>query len=222
MEQLSRILICHRNRLFADCLARILSDGTDFEITIPPSDCRGDQLKKSSPQIAIVDAALCLDPSTSPIPRLRNAGTTRVLMVVAEVNDRTIQDCVEADVDGCVLEESSLEEFVKAVEKISQGDRWFSPEIVNEAFSLLGSLARERLHDQVATCDLTTRELEVVQLIAWEKLSNKQIAQRLCVSVYTVKNHVHNIIEKLGVNDRFEAAEYASKKRWLTRLSTRI
>src|SRR5260370_6247620 len=74
---------------------------------------------------------------------------------------------------------------------------------------------------QVVTCDLTAREIEVMQLIAWERLGNRQIARRLNVSVYTVKNHVHNIIEKLGVCDRFEAAQLAQKKQWLSLLPGR-
>jgi len=67
---------------------------------------------------------------------------------------------------------------------------------------------------RVERVELTPRELEIVHLIA-ERLSNKEIAKRLCVSLYTVKNHVHNIVEKLQVKNRFEAVEYAHQRRWL-------
>ena len=61
------------------------------------------------------------------------------------------------------------------------------------------------------------KELEVVGLIS-DGLSNKQIARRLCLSLYTVKNHVHNVVEKLQVENRFKAVEYARRRGWLEKL----
>jgi DNA-binding NarL/FixJ family response regulator len=66
----------------------------------------------------------------------------------------------------------------------------------------------------VSAATLTRREIEVVRLIG-EHLSNKQIAKQLSVSLYTVKNHVHNIVDKLKVSGRYEAVDYARKRRWL-------
>jgi DNA-binding NarL/FixJ family response regulator len=56
--------------------------------------------------------------------------------------------------------------------------------------------------------------VEILQMVA-EGLSNKQIANRLCLSLYTIKNHVHQTLEKLQVQDRWQAVEYAKKKHWL-------
>ena len=153
--------------------------------------------------------------------RIRDRGKAAIILVLSTLSRETIQECISANIAGCILEESSLTELTAAIRKVSIGESSYPPEFVNEAFALLGSLARNRLIDQVESCDLTARELEVMQLIAWERLSNKQIAARLSVSVYTVKNHIHNIIEKLGVCDRFEAAKMAEKKRWLTLMPSR-
>jgi len=62
---------------------------------------------------------------------------------------------------------------------------------------------------------LTAREHEVIELLA-KRNSNKQIARELCLSLYTVKNHVHNILEKLNVESRLEAVDVARQENWLS------
>ena len=81
---------------------------------------------------------------------------------------------------------------------------------------LAESAAEAYRRDRSRPSELTPREVEVLRLIE-EHLSNKQIARRLSLSLYTVKNHVHNIVEKLKVCDRHEAVEYAGRRHWLTR-----
>ena len=79
----------------------------------------------------------------------------------------------------------------------------------------MAQAAREnylRIRNGAAT--LTPRELEIVRLIS-EHLSNKQIARRLSVSLYTIKNHVHNIVDKLQVTGRYEAVDHARKQHLL-------
>ena len=88
--------------------------------------------------------------------------------------------------------------------------------IANSMFAQLGKLAREsRWSGRIETAKLTARELDVLRLIADDRLSNKQIARKLSLSLYTVKNHVHNILEKLQVENRYEAAEYAYEQHLL-------
>ena len=82
-------------------------------------------------------------------------------------------------------------------------------------FSRLSELARTpKQRELTDSMPLTARELETLYFVAagW---SNNQIADHLCLSIYTVKNHVHNILKKLQVQSRLEAAEYANRRRWL-------
>ena len=82
-------------------------------------------------------------------------------------------------------------------------------------FSRLADLARARRREErLEALNLTPRELEILRLIA-DGLSNKEIAARLYLSFHTVKNHVHNILEKLKVQHRSQAVEYAARRRWL-------
>ena len=225
MESVQQLLVCHRNQLFADCLKHVLEDGDDaIRVLVRTSyELQSAPLKNGqSPDLAIVDASLGDRCAESLIKTLRSHSVSRIVLILPDTSRQTVHDCVLADVDACLLEESPLDHLMIAVRSVMKGDRWFCPEVFNEAIALHRDLARECLPVQHEHCELTAREIEVMQLIAWERLSNKQIARRLCVSVYTVKNHVHNIIEKLDVTDRYEAAEYSSRKRWLGLVPSRV
>ena len=125
-----------------------------------------------------------------------------------------VLECVEAGAHGFVLEESSLEDLRNAIDLVVAGQRFYSQSIVESMFDQLALFSREsRWRSRLKNVALTQRELEVLRWIA-EGLSNKQVARKLSVSLYTVKNHVHNILEKLQVSDRFEAVEQAIDNRW--------
>ena len=118
---------------------------------------------------------------------------------------------------GCVLEESSLQDLREAIERVAVGETFCSHGLVHSVFHRLAQAARDNYRrDQDDAASLTPRELEIVPLIS-EHLSNKQIAKRLSVSLFTVKNHVHNIVEKLKVSGRYEAVDFARKQHWLGR-----
>ena len=89
------------------------------------------------------------------------------------------------------------------------GEVYCSPRVTYSMFHRLGEMARERRrHEEAQSLDLTPREMEVLRLIS-DGLTNRQIAERVCLSVYTVKNHVHNILAKLEVERREMAVEEA-------------
>ena len=115
-----------------------------------------------------------------------------------------------------MLEESSLDDLRDAIVRVASGQNFCSHGLVHAVFHRLAHRMKEPIarpqRDEGEL--LTARELEIVGLIA-EHLSNKQIAKRLAVSLNTVKNHVHNIVEKLQVTGRYEAVDYARRQRWL-------
>jgi DNA-binding NarL/FixJ family response regulator len=108
-----------------------------------------------------------------------------------------------------------LQDLREAIEKVAAGGIYCTHGVVHSVFHRMAQEAREGNRSAgISAASLTPRELEIVQLIATH-LSNKQIARRLSVSLYTVKNHVHNIVEKLQVSGRYEAVDYARKHRRL-------
>jgi two-component system nitrate/nitrite response regulator NarL len=113
--------------------------------------------------------------------------------------------CAEAGVAGYVPREASLEDLVETIGCASRGELRCSPQL---GVTLLRQLALRAagVDDAASRAPLTSREVEIVRLIE-HGLSNKEIATRLGIQVATVKNHVHNLLEKLRIHRRAEAAD---------------
>lgn len=126
-----------------------------------------------------------------------------IVLTVTETEDDIIS-CAEAGVAGYVAREGSVNDLIATVELVSRGEAHCSPQIIAALLRRVAVLAAER---RVEGCpgNLTPRQLEIVRLIG-DGLSNKEIAQRLCIELSTVKNHVHSALEKLGTHQRAEAA----------------
>lgn len=149
----------------------------------------------------------------------RELPEAKILALVS--GDAELVASVEAGADGCVTRESSPEQVASAVERVADGEAICDPQMTAALFKRLRSLAAGRPDD--LGVPLTPREQEIVALID-EGFSNKQIAQRLCIEPSTVKNHVHNILEKLHVARRGEAAAVvrhrAYAERWVPAAGT--
>ncbi len=235
MSDAIRVGIVHRSRLFRDCLAAAVSKWDRFEsqalehpseldlgvgepradVVLIDLNLPGRQAREwtravyGAAQGSNHDSQACEEAGPSGRPKAK-------VMVLAsgEVND-SLFECMAAGAHGCVLENSSIEHLRKAIERVHRGETFHSPAIVQSLFRRVtqsGHAAPAAARTQPA--ELTPREKEIVRCIA-ERLSNKQIARRLELSLHTVKNHVHNIVDKLQVRSRHEAVEYARQRNWL-------
>ena len=128
----------------------------------------------------------------------------RVLALTVPNQEAEIITVAEAGIAGFVTSDASVGDLVAAIESVARGEVLCSPSIAAALLRRLSSLARTRPVADPAG-PLTLREREILELID-EGLSNKQIAQRLRIELSTVKNHVHHILVKLGVDRRTEAA----------------
>jgi DNA-binding NarL/FixJ family response regulator len=132
------------------------------------------------------------------------APRSRVLALgVTEAQDDVVA-CAEAGVAGYLPRSATLEDLVAVVQSALRGETLCSPQIAATLLRRVATLAGVQ-GTQVESTRLTARERQIVVLID-HGLTNKQIADSLCIEVYTVKNHVHNILEKLRVHRRGEAA----------------
>lgn len=142
-----------------------------------------------------------------------------VLVAGLEEDAAQIIEYVEAGADGYLVREESAESMLQKVQATAAGEALVSPRVAASLISHMAMLANHtptparRSLSHVDCDELTPRQSEVLELIHEEKLSNQQIANRLHIQVGTVKNHVHHILKKLGVHDRYEAA--AAFGRWL-------
>jgi len=218
MEQPIRLKIIHRNRLFRECLESVLAEDQGFDVQSvdhadPDALASFDQEESG---VFLIDLNLPDELAVELTQRIRGRmDRAKILLLAYASSQNCLVECIAAGAHGCILETSSLEELETAVGKVFGGETFCSQEIVQTMFDRLAQTAPGApWRRRAESIDLTPRELEVVGLIS-DRLSNKEIARELCLSVYTVKNHVHNIVEKLQVQDRHEAVEYALQKKWL-------
>lgn len=132
------------------------------------------------------------------------ASDVKIVALTVPENDREVIACAEAGVAGYVTREGSLNDVIQSIEAAAKGELLCSGRMAASLLRRVTALAAER---QVTGPleRLTHRESRILQLVD-QGLSNKEIARQLGIEVATVKNHVHNILEKLGVHRRGEAA----------------
>lgn len=132
-----------------------------------------------------------------------------VVFGITEKKERVLQ-YVEAGAIGYVLKDDSVQDMVASIQAAQQGKALVSPQIAGalmERVSELAQMFASLETGMIETAGLTSRELEVLKLLG-QNLTNQEIAERLVIEVGTVKNHVHNILNKLNVNTRSQAAAY--------------
>ena len=141
-------------------------------------------------------------------------------VVVLELanNTGTILACIEAGASGYAVQGASLEEVLETIRGVQRHEAHCSPEVTAALFTRVAAYnaaARQPKEPVMPPrAPLTPRELEVLTLIA-ENYSNQEIAARLVIQVHTVKHHVHNILEKLELQHRWDAAHLAIQSGWL-------
>jgi DNA-binding NarL/FixJ family response regulator len=132
----------------------------------------------------------------------------RCVLLTATIRPDEVVEATKLGVTGLVLKESSPETLLKCVRRVNRGERWIDQETVTDAFQTI--VGREAWNREVAQT-LTPREIEIVEMMA-EGLRNRAIGERLGISEGTVKVHLHNVYEKLGVDSRLELVLYAQQK----------
>ena len=131
---------------------------------------------------------------------------TRIIVLTSFAQNDKVFPAIKAGADGYLLKDTSPADLVKAIKSVCNGEAALHPDIARKLMLQLSSRSKM---DTVET--LTPRELEVLELIA-QGLSNEEIANRLFISDKTVKTHVSNILHKLHLNHRIQAALYAINK----------
>ena len=219
----ARLHVVHGNRLLRECLATVLTRNREFDVREVNPD-EADFLEiiiSGAPDVILIDGNLPRTNGLDVVRQLRQRlEGAKVLVLFSAPDEVKAAEYIMAGAHGCVVEDSSLEELRAAIRRVVEGRAVCSADMIHLLYTQFAKLAREsHWREQVAAIELTARELEILNLISCH-LGNKQIAKRLCVSTYTVKNHVHNILEKLQVQSRVEAVEYARQRQWLPEASS--
>jgi DNA-binding NarL/FixJ family response regulator len=154
------------------------------------------------PDVILLDTAL---PGSLDLVRALTRGPESVCVVALTVPEieQAVIPCIEAGIAGYVPRGGGLEDLVSVIRSAARGEGVCSPRMIGRLWARLAQLARTQ-EAPTAVDALTTREREILTGIELG-LSNKEIAARLSIELATVKNHVHNILEKLHVHRRGEA-----------------
>jgi two-component system, NarL family, nitrate/nitrite response regulator NarL len=196
----ARVAIVAPTRLCRDGLAAALADADTLRVVGVVSEQRDDLLRLAGVEraVIVIDAAAGL-PETLPI--LRSVVMQCRLVVFGLSSDAEVLACAQHEVAGYLDRSAGIDELVDAIRIVDAGELVCPPSVTSVLIRQVGSgPAPER-----APRRLTPRELEIIALLD-EGLSNKQIAARLQIEVATVKNHVHNVLDKLEVQRRSQAA----------------
>ncbi len=218
---MKRILVFHRNCLFRDCLAKYLESIGTFEVNALPHEHAEHpaELISSGTDVILLDVNLPDRIALRLLEKIRPAYPHIKVVLLVPDDHHSLLECLAAGIHGCVLERSSLEELHRAITDVVSGKSVCCSDFAQLLFSEVtrfGQVFSWKIPAASETCRLTSRELEVLELIAMRK-RNKEIAKELSVSLFTVKNHVHNILEKLHVGSRVEAVEAALHENLLSR-----
>lgn len=216
MSELKRILVLHRNGLFRDCLASFLSKDRGYEtraIDHGETD-QVDELLALTADILILDLALPDRMAVDITRAIKDCQLgVKVLILVPDDHSRLVE-CIAEGVQGCIMEGSTLDDLEHAMTKIVNGEIYCCPEIMGTVFAELAHYSGIAAPKQLSIPKerrLTTREEQVLHLLD-KRMSNKEIASELSVSLFTVKNHVRSILDKLNVDNRIDAPEVARRE----------
>ena len=134
----------------------------------------------------------------------------RAVVLTATLRDADVIEVLRLGALGVVLKETAPDAVVDCIEHVARGEQW----IDRAAMSKVIDHVLEQTPGPPATAALTPRELEIVRMVS-RGLRNREIAQQLAISEGTVKIHLHNIYEKLGIGGRVELLLYAQDRRWV-------
>ena len=161
------------------------------------------------PDVLVLDLRM---PAMSGLDVLRALAEERLkcrsVLLTAAVRDNDVVEAMKLGAMGLVLKEATPEALVDCVRRVNRGEQWIDRDSVTRAFRTV--LNRESA-EREATETLTPREIEIVRMVA-QGLRNRVIAEKLSLSEGTVKVHLHNIYQKLGVDGRLELVLCAQER----------
>ena len=197
-----RVLIAGQVRLYREALTRALMTGDGHEV-VGTAATAADALVLAidlAPDVVVLDVGL---PQIGALARELSDRSRNVIVVGINEADEVIMPLIEEGISGYVTRDGSIADLLAALHGAVAGESVVSPRVVSGMMRRLATLQRERRSIRGPAL-LTSREREIATLID-EGLSNRDIAHHLRIELPTVKNHVHNILEKLQVHRRGEA-----------------
>ena len=207
------LYIIEDNRLLRDGITSMINEQSDLKV-IGYFNEKEKSLSKiftHKPNIVLIDLGLRTQNSLEFVKTIKDKFPNIKIIVMDLLPVQTdILDFVKAGASGFILKDAMVHEFLKTIRLVAAGEKVLPPHMTGSLFSQIVERAiNGKPNDEIMQAvRMTKREREVIELIA-DGHSNKEIGQILHLSPYTVKSHVHNILEKMALHTRVQIAKYA-------------
>jgi two-component system NarL family response regulator len=208
-----RIIVIEDNRFLRDGIAEMIDGQSDLQVVAALEDnVKIDPvIIEKKPDIILIDLGLQSKNSLELVKSMKkNFPDVKFIIMDLFPVQEDIFEFVKAGASGFILKNVRVNEFLKTIRSVFKGEKILPP-------NLMGSLFSQIVHEAIngpkesiliRSVRMTKRERQVIELVS-DGLTNKEIGQKLHLSPYTVKSHVHNILEKLAMHNRIEIAAYA-------------
>ena len=210
-----RIVIADDHPIFRDGLRRLLESEGDMKVI--GEACDGYEAVKLSgdlkPDILLLDLAMPHHTGLDALRDLSNkgaaAGSVRIILLTAAVEKKQIVEALQLGARGVVLKDSATQLLLKSIRAVMSGEYWVGRDSVSNLVQYLRNLMQSTVEEtKQKKFGLTPRELEIVSAVV-AGYANREIAEYFKISEDTVKHHLSNIFDKLGVSTRLELALFA-------------
>jgi len=207
-DPLVRIVIADDHAIFRDALQALLEAEKDFRVIGSVGDGRAavSLVRELRPDVLLLDVAMPHVDGLEALRQISEAGSpTRVILLSGAIEKADIVTAIQLGARGLVLKESGAAVLLKGIRGVMSGQYWIGREAVSNLLEVLRSLISRGGNAPRNEFGLTAREIEIVGAVV-AAYANKEIAQRFQISEKTVKHHLTNIFDKLGVSNRLELA----------------
>jgi DNA-binding NarL/FixJ family response regulator len=216
-KKLIRVVIADDHPIVRDGLRKLLALEDDVEVVGEAGDGREviERVQELEPDVLLLDLRMPNLDGLSALQALQQSNkSTRVIVLTASEDKNEFVQAMKLGCSGIVLKQTAPDLIIKSIRKVNAGEIWLDSHTtaaVMRQFASPLDVAASGQGKSRERSPLSQREREIVALVA-QGYKNKEMAEKMFISEQTVKNHLHNIFDKLGVSDRLELALYAIHK----------
>jgi len=207
-----KLLLIEDNRLLREGLNVMLKKQKDINVveTVGNGENILNIMQKYKPDIVLLDLGLRNRNSLNLVKLIKKKfQVTKVIVMDLIPSQEDVYEFVQEGVSGFILKDATVNDFLKTIRSVAEGFQVLPSHLTASLFSqIVYNAVKESNHSKIiSSVKMTKRERQVIELVS-DGLTNKEIAQKLNLSTYTVKSHIHNILEKLAIHTRVQIAKF--------------